>query len=74
MISFKEDIKREVEHMNLAKGRQLLNKERLMVLPGASFNFDSLIKSGKKDMKLDVQGVKDIIIGSRFLEDEKSML
>ena len=39
----------------------------------ASCIFVSLIKSGKHDMKLDVHGVKDVIIGSRFVEDEKQM-
>lgn len=49
-----------------------------MVFPrwdlSASYIFDNLMKYGEKDMKLDVQGVKDVIIGSRFVEDERSML
>ena len=48
-----------------------------MVLPrwdlSASFIFDSMIKFGK-DVKLDVQGVKKIFIGSRFVDDEMNML
>lgn len=78
MANLKEDIKREVEKMTPARGRQLLNEARIMVLPGwdlsASYIFDSLIMFGKKDMKLDMKGVKDLIIGSRFVEDGKSML
>lgn len=63
--------------MTLERGRKLLNEEGLMVLPSWDLSasiFGSLIKSGKKDMKLDVQGVKDVIIRSRLVEDEKSML
>lgn len=78
MANLKEDIKREVEKMTLERGRKLLNEVGIMDLPGwdlsASYTFDCLIKSGKKHMKLDVQGVKDVIIGSRFVENKKSIL
>ena len=78
MSNLKEDIKTKVEHMTLTRGRQLLNEVGVMVQHGwdlsTSYIFDSLIKLGKKGMKLDVQGVKDVIIGSQFVEDEKSML
>ena len=44
--------------MTLARGRQLLNETRSMVLLGwdlsASYVFENLIKYRKKDMKLDV--------------------
>ena len=75
MKNLKEYIKREVEHMTLERGRKLLNEARVLIMPSSNFSasyiFDSLIKSGKIDMKVDVKGVKDVIIGSRFVEDEK---
>ena len=78
MANLKEDIKKEVENMTPARGRQLINEARIILLLGwdlsASYIFDSIIKSRKKDMKLDVQGIKDVIIGSKFVEDENYML
>ena len=51
MSNLKEDIKREVEHMILRRGRQFLNKAGVMVLLGwglsASYIFHNLIKLGK---------------------------
>lgn len=55
MAYLKEDIKKEVENMTPARGRQLLNEAGIMVLPGwdlsVSYIFDSIIKSGKKDIQ-----------------------
>lgn len=39
-----------------------------------SFIFDNLLHAGNKDFKLNVQGVNDIFIGSRYDPDEQSML
>ena len=36
--------------------------------------YDIIIKFGKKDMKLGGHGMKDIFIGSRFVQDVKSIL
>ena len=64
--------------MTRKRGRKFLNEVGIMVLPGwdlsASYIFDNVIKYRKKDMKLDVQGVKDVIIGSIFVENERSIL
>ncbi|XP_059070592.1 uncharacterized protein LOC131860226 [Cryptomeria japonica] len=66
----KEDINAEVENMTPQKGRQLLVEASIILFPGwdlsASFNFDSLLHADNRDMKLDIQGVKHIFIGSRF--------
>lgn len=39
----------------------------------ASFIFDSLLHSDRKDVKLDIQGVNDIFIGSRYDTNEEEI-
>lgn len=74
----KEDIDAEVETMTPQKGRQVLVEAGIIVFPGwdlsASFIFDSLLNSDNKDMKLNIQGVKYIFIGSRYDPNEEEML
>ena len=77
MNKLKEHIRAKFESMTPTRVRKLMNEVGIMVLLGwdlsASFIFNSMIKF-RKDVKLDVQGVKEIFIGSRFVEDEKSIL
>lgn len=78
MMRLKKDIDIEVETMTSQRGRQLLVEAGIIVFPGwdlsASFIFDSLLHSANKDMKLNIQGVQDIFIGSRYDPKEEEML
>lgn len=74
----KEDIEAELVTMTPQKGRQLLEKVGVILFPGwdlsASFIFDSLLHSNNKDFKLDIQGINNVFIGSRFDQDEEALL
>lgn len=64
--------------MTPQRGKQLLIEVGIILFPGwdlsASFIFDSLLHSDKKDFKLDIQGMNDIFIGSRYDPDDEAML
>lgn len=74
----KEDINAEVENMIPQKGRKLLVEAGIILFPGwdlsASFVFDTLLHVDNRDMKLDIQGVNDIFIGSRYDPNGEEML
>lgn len=73
----KEEIDAEITTMTPQKGRQLLIEAGVILFPGwdlnASFIFNSLLHSENKEFKLDIQGVNDVFIGSRFGQDEESL-
>lgn len=66
----KEDINAEVDNMTPQKGRQLLVEAGIIVFLGwdlsASFVFYTFLHLDNRDMKLGIQAVKDIFIGSRY--------
>lgn len=74
----KEDIEAKLVTMTPPKGRQLLAEARVILFLGwdlsVSFVFDSLLHYDNKDLKLDIQGVNDVFIGSRFDQDEEALL
>lgn len=59
-------------------GRQLLSEAGIIIFPGwdmsTSFIFDSMLHSENKDFKLDIQGVNDVYVGSRFDQNEEAFL
>lgn len=74
----KAGINSELEGMTPQRGRQLLIKVGIILFLGrdlsASFIFNSLLHLDKKDFKLDIQGVNDIFIGSRYDPNDEGML
>lgn len=73
----KEEIDAKITTMTPQKGRQLLTEVGVILFLrwdlSASFIFDSLLHSENKEFKLDIQGVNDVFIGSRFDQDEESL-
>lgn len=74
----KDQINSKLENMTPQRGRQLLVEAGIILFPGRDLSaysiFDSLFHSDKKDFKLDIQGVNDIFIGSRYDLDDEAML
>lgn len=71
----KEEIDVEITTMTPQKGSQLLTEAKVIFFLewdlSASLIFDSLLHSENKEFKLDIQGVNDVFIGSRFDQDEE---
>lgn len=68
----KGDIDAEVAIMTPQRGRQLLSKAGIILFLGwdlsASFIFDNLLHSDRKDVKLDIQGFDDILLDQDMIQ------
>lgn len=78
MGKLKEEISLELTTITPQRGRQILSEANIITFPGwdmiASFIFDSMLHYENKDFKLDIQGINDVYVGSRFDQNEEAFL